>query len=464
MHGLENVVSGDMCVGCGACSVASGGKIPVTIGRFGSYKADLGGIDEATRRAAGKVCPFSDESRNEDSIAADVFPATMDHLDILGKFGGVYAGRLADDELLEGSSSGGLTSWVARKLLEKGLVDGVIHVGASDDPSGELFGYQVSFSAEELLGKRKSAYYATSFAEAVRSVRGDGRQYAFIGVPCFVRAARLLCEADEILASQLTYFLGLVCGHLKSNAFAKSLAWQTGVDPTELKAVDFRIKAPGRASKDYDFGARASAANELLTKPTQQLVGGNWGHGMFQLNACNYCDDIFAETADVAFGDAWLPEYSNESKGTNVLVTRNSVIDQILQSSRDEGELFLESLSPERAIASQGGNFRHRRLGLAVRLHDDLSNGLSVPVKRVAPTEKGVSRRRRSLIRIRRSMSAASHLAFEQALERDDLDVFLAKMRPWLSRYAKAEREGTARRLAKALVRRVRRVGQRLLR
>lgn len=464
MHTIENVVDEDMCVGCGACSVVSGGKVPVTIGRFGSYKADFSTVDAETRKLAGKVCPFSDESRNENSIAASVFPSTLPHLDVLGKFKGVYAGRLADDDLLEGSSSGGLTSWVARKLLEKELVDGVIHVGTSSEATAELFSYQVSYSAGELLGNRKSAYYSTSFAEAVQSIRGDGRRYAFTGVPCFVRAARLICEEDEVLASQILYFLGLVCGHLKSDAFAKSLAWQTGVVPRELESVDFRIKAPGRASKDYDFGARGSAAKELLTKPTQALVGGNWGHGMFQLNACNYCDDIFAETADVAFGDAWLPEYTNESKGTNVLVTRHPVIDEIVQFSRDNGELCLEDLLPERAIASQGGNYRHRRLGLSVRLHDDISKGLSVPNKRVAPTDKAVTRRRRSLIRIRRAMSAASHHAFEQAVKQDDLNVFLTQMRPWLRRYEKAERDGVFRRQARALIRRARRIRERILR
>lgn len=452
MHTIENVIEEDMCVGCGACTVVSGGKVPVTIGRFGSYKADVVTSDSATRRAAGKVCPFSDESRNEDRIAEDTFSEELPGLDILGKYRGVYAGRLSDDGLLAGSSSGGLTSWVAQKLLEKGLVDGVIHVGGSNTSSTELFAYQVSYSVVEVLGKRKSAYYSTSFADAVQSIRGDGRKYAFTGVPCFVRAARLVCEQDDVLAGQIVYFLGLVCGHLKSAAFAKSLAWQTGVAPHELEAVDFRVKAPSRSSKDYDFGARGKAADELLTKPTRSLIGGNWGHGMFQLNACNYCDDIFAETADIAFGDAWLPEYEMEPRGTNVLVTRNAVIDELVRSSRDDGELCLDDLPPERAIASQGGNFRHRRVGLAVRLHDDARKGASVPIKRVAPSLKGVPRHRRSLIRIRRAMSAASHWAFERAVVQDDLNVFLTQMRPWVRRYTKAERGGLLRRAAKYVV------------
>lgn len=39
--------------------------------------------------------------------------------------------------------------------------------------------------------------------------------------------------------------------------------------------------------------------------------------------ACDFCDDVFAETADIALGDAWLPEYVQDGNGTNVVVTRN---------------------------------------------------------------------------------------------------------------------------------------------
>ncbi|WP_354003125.1 Coenzyme F420 hydrogenase/dehydrogenase, beta subunit C-terminal domain [Alteromonas mediterranea] len=29
----------------------------------------------------------------------------------------------------------------------------------------------------------------------------------------------------------------------------------------------------------------------------------DWRYAFFQPNACNYCDDISAETADIVFGD-----------------------------------------------------------------------------------------------------------------------------------------------------------------
>ena len=425
-----------MCVGCGACSVATSGAIPVTIGRFGSYEANLTGVSSENLALGSRVCPWSDESKNEDVIAAEVFPDAHESHDVLGRFMSAYTGRVGPQEDVLQSSSGGLTSWVAVKLLERGDVDGVIHVGPSDNA---LFAYTVSYSQEELRSKRKSMYYSTSFADALMSVKGDGMTYAFIGVPCFVRSARALCDEIPELKSQMKFFLGLVCGHLKSDSFAELLAWQTGIAPDDLKTVDFRVKNPGRPASRYDFGALAKGDSEMALKPTASLIGGNWGHGVFQLNACNYCDDIFAETADVAFGDAWLPEFEADWRGTNVIVNRNSTIEEILRDANETGEIDVAPIGAEAAATTQSGNFRHRRIGLAVRLADDIAAGKWVPRKRVGPGYTGVTRQRIRLIRKRREISAQSHPLFLRAKREGSLQNFLSSIDPLISDYKKVE-------------------------
>ncbi|MFB2586737.1 Coenzyme F420 hydrogenase/dehydrogenase, beta subunit C-terminal domain [Herbiconiux liukaitaii] len=347
----------------------------------------------------------------------------MAHDKRLGDYSTVVAARRSSEDDLLKSSSGGLTSFVIEKLLERGEIDGVIH-SAPVSEKDVLFEFAVSTTAEELAGRKKSYYYATTFADALNSVRGDGRRYAILGVPCYIRAARSICEGDNELKSQLLFFAGLVCGHMKSQLFAESLAWQDGVAPDELAQVDFRLKVPGKDAGRYDFGARAVGAPDLRRKPTAEMVGGSWGHGAFQPEACNFCDDIFAETADVAFGDAWLPEYKEDWRGTNVVVSRNPIIDDIIETGREDGSLTVDQLSVEDAARTQAGNFRHRRDGLAVRLADDSAANLSVPKKRVAPDADRVDPQRRKLIRQRRKMSAASFELFLSAKSAGSLEIF----------------------------------------
>lgn len=429
----------------------------MTIGRFGMPSPNLEGVSEGVKQEGSKVCPFTPESKNEDEIASSAFPSDLAGHDVLGKHKGVYAGRVGPSADIEGSSSGGLTSWTALELLRRNEVDGIIHVGPSET---SLFAYTVSYSAEDITSRRKSMYFATSFDEVLLGLKGNGKRYAFIGVPCFVRAARLVADGDPVLKGQLVYFLGLVCGHLKSPAFAQLLAWQTGVKPNELSEVDFRVKATGRNANDYDFGARRHGELELRTAPTRSLVGGNWGHGMFQPEACNFCDDIFAETADVVFGDAWLPEYEKDSRGTNVVVSRNELIDNLLQDAHQQKVITLENLLPDSAAKSQAGNFRHRRIGLSVRLADDAKAGLWVPPKRTAPSYRGVSRHRIRMIRQRRLISASSHKLFEIAKKRDSLEYYLKSIDPMISEYEEISKGSKFRRVAvrfRAIIRGLRR-------
>lgn len=429
---IDKVVKENICVGCGACKVSSQGAIDVRVDRLGIYQADLTGVQPVALAAANVVCPFSDEARNEDQIADSVYksvPAIKFDRKI-GYYQSLYAGRRQDTESVPLTSSGGLTSWISEELLALGMIDGVIHVGGDAVSTDRLVSYCVSHSLDEVRTRRKSQYYSVSFGDALLSVRGNGKKYMFVGVPCFVKAARLLAEQDEVIRAQLKYFTALVCGHMKSSAFAELLAWQTGVPPDRLRKVDFRIKVEGEAASNYEFGAWAQGDPTSHKRTTRQMVGGNWGHAAFQLKACDYCDDIWGETADVALGDAWLPQYANDWRGTNVLAVRHPDIDGILQRAIQDGRVSLDNLGPEALVKSQDGNYRHRWDGLSVRLGWAKRAGRWVPRKRIAPNSRPVGFLRRQVVRIRQRMATSSHELFEQAKEANSLQIYTRGMLP----------------------------------
>lgn len=436
-HTIEQTIERGICTGCGACAFATGGAIEMMPSPRGILLPLITRATPDQISTASRVCPFSDDAPNEDELGPPTAVAELHHDSRVGAYTTIRAGRSTSDDYLTGSSSGGLTSWLAGELLRRKVVDGVLHVGRAVD--GALFGYTASRLDSEIAAQRKSHYFATSMNEVLARVRGDGMTYAIVGVPCFIRAVRLLCKEDAVLREQLKIFIGLVCGHLKSAYFAESLAWQVGVEPWALAGVDFRLKNPERASSDYDFGALRTGEAEYRRAPTSSLVGGNWGHGAFQPEACNFCDDIFAETADIAFGDGWLPQYTSDWRGTNVIVSRNRLLDQILQEGQQADQVWLEDLALDDAARSQAGNFRHRRDGLAIRLADDLAAGLSVPEKRVAPDPHRVGRRRRRLIRWRRQMSELSTTAYLEARRSGDLRDYLVPMRAAMARYRRID-------------------------
>jgi len=104
-----------------------------------------------------------------------------------------------------------------------------------------------------------------------------------------------------------------------------------------------------------------------------------WTNRWFTPEACNYCDDVFAECADVTCMDAWLPEYSRDSRGTNLVLVRSPAVREVLE--RGQG-ISLDPIPLDRVVQSQAGVVAVKREHLAYRLYLDRQE---VPEKRVAP-------------------------------------------------------------------------------
>lgn len=442
MQTILNVVSSGLCVGCGGCEVVSRGALTVHWDEVGRPTVDLTLTNSDVLDAATRVCPFADESLDESQFGNRLWPELTD-LQGVGRYLASYAGRIQDDAAIVGSSSGGLTTFLLSELLERGFVDGVIHVGSSSE---SLFDYEISTSISELMGRRKSRYFALSFANVLEEVRNSERRYAFVGVPCAVKSLRSVALEDAEIADRIRYYVGLVCGHTKSHAYAESLAWQMGVAPAELTSVDFRVKVPGAPSKSYRVGVTGSDGT-AIEADTVSLVGGNWGHGLFQLGACNFCDDIFAETADIVFGDAWLPRFEADWRGTNLVVARSGKLGGLLEAAAKSGVIQLEPLGVEELLRSQAGNFRHRRVGLAVRLADSQSAGQWVPRKRVEASLDGVPEARVELIRQRRFLTDRSHELFAEAKLVGSLAPFLDGIAPLVGAYDRLSRRSLGARV-----------------
>lgn len=425
---IEKVVASGTCVGCGACAVRSA-SIVMHRSQLGAMSADISSADEHGLRSASRVCPFSEDSEGEDEIGDSLFRAGNLKDVRIGYFGNIYAGRVIHGENLELSSSGGLTSWLLIQLMERGEIDGVVHVASSSASENGLFDFAVSRTVDEVRQRRKSQYYSVSMAAAVNSIIGDGRRYAFVGVPCFIKAIRLLGAEDPEFKRQTAVTIGLVCGHMKTSAFAESLAWQLGVEPDAIDSVDFRVKQRNAPSYEYAFQATSKSGNEF-SSAVRDLVGTNWGHAFFQLKACDYCDDIFAETADIVFGDAWLKKYVRDWQGTNVVVCRNATLNELLVDGAKQGKIFIEELTVDDAVESQAGNFRHRWDGLSVRLMDDDLAGRWHPRKRISAGSRVVDDRRISIVRLRQEMARVSQDAFLSAKQGKDINRFILAVEP----------------------------------
>lgn len=414
------------CVGCGSCAYLDP-AFNIAKNIDGCYQASIQG-SIANENAVNSACPFA-SSINEDVLGAELFSkqAGVHHDQYLGYWLNAYVGYVSADGWRSRGSSGGMVSWLASKMLEDGLVDAVIHVKDGPDPE-HMYTYQVSHNVDELKTGAKSKYYPIEMSEVLSYARDHDGKYLFIGIPCFVKAIRLLRRQDEVLNKRIRYCIGLVCGHLKSDFFAKSEAWESGVPLDDIARVDFRHKTPGGPASDYAVEVRRTDGGEPVIKRTAELSTTNWGLGYFKYNACDYCDDVLAETADVTFGDAWIPKYVNDGEGCNVIVVRNQDVQDLLDRHRNE--LVLHDSDSAEVYQSQAGGFRHRRQGLAYRLYVHKQRGEWTPTKRVKPSLDGISEQRQKTYATRTVLKNESFVAFREAIKANDFNEFKKHMQP----------------------------------
>jgi len=431
----HDIVRSGLCIGCGSCVAQTDeSKATIDFNRFGHFEpfGDASWMHEKSA-AFSRTCPFSPTALSEDELASELFPDIEYSNTHTGRFQAAYVGHVEEEAFRDRGSSGGMVSWVLEELLRRGLVDGVAHVAPVDDPQGEgrFFRYRIARTVEEIRGGAKSRYYPVEMSDILKTIRQTPGRYAVVGVPCFIKALQLLRREDVIIGERVAFTLGLFCGHMKSARLMESFAWQMDVDIKEIQRVEFRIKDASRPASTY-------TAQMTLRDGTQvrrdwwNLVDGDWGAGFFQNSACNFCDDVVGETADISFGDAWVEPYSSDGRGTNVVIVRNRVLDAIVKEAINDKRLQLTDVNAEFVHRTQAAGFRQRREGLSFRLYwrrVGHQRFLVQPRKRVAARLSSIPKRRQFIYRMRAFITAWSHRVFWLARR--------AKRRELYTRWAK---------------------------
>jgi coenzyme F420-reducing hydrogenase beta subunit len=393
----------------------------MALDQYGQFKPS-GDQDFLTNRTAtiANACPFSPHARNEDDIGALRFPAAPNEDDRLGWFEAAYVGAVAEGQYRATGSSGGMVSWVAAELLRRGLVDGIAHVRPSAD--GLFFRYAISRTSEEVQAGAKSRYYPVELSGVLEEIRRVPGRYAIVGIPCFIKAVHLLRAQDNVLAARIVYMLGLFCGHMKSARLVESFAWQMDTVAEAVARPEFRLKGLQRPANWYTAQLTLKDG-ELRQKDWWNLADGDWGAGFFQNSACNWCDDVMAETADISFGDAWVEPHSSDWRGTNVLVVRSPLLQELIKVAIADGRLDMSPVDADYVANTQAAGLRQRREGLAYRL-SWRRPGLR-PRKRFPPSTD-LPLQRKLIYRLRYAISKWSHRVFWFARRQHEPKIYVA--------------------------------------
>ena len=375
---ITNTVKHDLCIGCGLCAaLCPQESLAMQWNRYGEYNPVEVSPCATECGLCAKVCPFADSEENEDTIGEQLYGAVpgIRHRSETGYYLASFVGY--SERHRPTSASGGMATWLLEALLTEGIVDHVICVAPTGDPE-RLFAFRVFDTAEEVQAGAGSAYYPVEMSGVVRQILEVPGRYAVTGLPCFLKAIRLAQQWNKKLRERVVVTVGLTCGQLKSRHFTDYVAALAGVQG-EVKRVRYRGKSPAHPASDFYFSFTTKDGEERRLFWTEGIAEA-WTNRWFTPGACNYCDDVFAECADVTCMDAWLPEYSVDSRGTSLVLVRSPAVREVIE--RGQG-ISLDPIRIERVVQSQTGVVAIKRQHLAYRLYLDREGA---PNKRVAPT------------------------------------------------------------------------------
>lgn len=331
---MEVIVANDKCIGCGVCAaICPAGVLTMDLNNYGIYQPlEMEGCLEQCSFCL-EVCPFVEGNLNEKELATKYY-ATQSNIKKnqgIGYFLDTYEVHKIDESDRLKSASGGAGHWFLTSLIEKGEIDCAITVEPCID-SEKLFKFSIFKSVTELDNSRGSAYYPTELADVLKHVLNNDGSYAITALPCFAKAIRLAQERSPKLRKRIRYVIGLVCGQMKNKYFTEELG-RVAIGKDRLQSVNYRVKQVGKSANNFAFEFtnirgkegrldRSGAPNHF------------WGTRVFTPLACNFCTDVFAETADVVLMDAWLPEYSKDYRGHTLVLIRSNELNIHLAQSK----------------------------------------------------------------------------------------------------------------------------------
>lgn len=384
---IGKIVNNDLCIGCGLCTYTCPSKaLGMKFNGYGFLVPELVGSCDSDGSCLS-VCPFNpepNEAVKDETAIANIFltDETESH-DKLGRLIGIYAAH--SNEFRNTSSSGGIATYIFDQLLDRGIVDHVFSV-RSIEGSDTHYQYQVANNKEELRNSSKTKYYPVTLATVLPELDRIEGKVAVVGVACFVKAIRLAQYHDSKLKDKIPFVAGIICGGVKSTFFTEYLASKAGVSNTNIKKPEYRIKDASSTASDYSFGCIDKNTDDNKRIKMRE-VGDMWGTGLFKANACDFCDDVVTELADISLGDAWLEPYSQDGKGTSVIITRTPLAESLIQAGINDSQLHAEIISPDTMRASQQGSYNHRHDGLYVRLKEAEKKGIKISEKRYGKTK-----------------------------------------------------------------------------
>lgn len=225
----------------------------------------------------------------------------------MGNYLALRKGYAADEGIRQNAASGGMITAFLCFLLRKGYIDGA-WVTKSRIRNGELdYDSYIAVTEEQIREASSSIYMEMPLLKHVDMVRQFEGRIAVVLTPCMLRGLHAMMEKDEELKKKIVITLGLFCSGEHGKAATLIPLKKYGLSLEGAKRLYYRRgKWRGLSSLLYEDGSEKtfSYAKSICAYKNAYF---------FEKGSCMYCQDQYANVADISFGDIWNAEMKKEA-------------------------------------------------------------------------------------------------------------------------------------------------------
>jgi len=322
---IRIIEENDLCISCGTCThiCPFDNIIMAYINHRGKYDAVVQNDDICLNCNGSKnclaVCPSYDV--NYDNLASS------SKNDLLGKIENIYNGYAKDKGLRNRASSGGFIKSLGRELLLDNKIDGIISI---THDNGLEYTPKIIQNVEMMPS---SIYHNINFENAIELLKKNDGKFLLIGLPCQLTSITQLLEKRKYryLNERIFAKVALICGYTFDRT---NMEFFESVNDFSMDTISYRENGRYRKTR-LENRTETLLFDVYNPSSVNERINNNIMFDKFmpQKN-CLFCVDHMGYCADIVVGDAWQPRYKEDEVGTNIVIARTLVGDNMVKNMK----------------------------------------------------------------------------------------------------------------------------------
>ena len=265
---------------------------------------------------------------------------------IAGYYLETYVGHSSDEDIRYHSATGGMVTQFLMWLLQKKEIDGAVVVRyAKDNPfKPEPF---IATTPEEIWESRSSKYVILSMDRVAKQIaNGSYRNLVVVGLPCMIQGWRQLARRNKRVRDAIKGYFSIYCSVNKTKLSIDYYFQRYKIEKQNVGRFTFRDDGC------MGFMKYENKEGGLIKKiPYKSYWFGT--HSFFTNPRCLSCIDQFGDLADICFGDIHIKPYSDDTIGTNSVLTRSKYWSELLELCKENGAIKLDVIPVDTLVRSQ---------------------------------------------------------------------------------------------------------------